>query len=75
MANDIKVEKRATLFTTLLGAEGYAILRNLCAPALPSTKTYKELSEVMKNHMEPVPNIILERFKFKQCSQKKGDDI
>lgn len=29
----------------------------------------------MKNHIHPAPNVILERFKFKQCKQGHGEDI
>ena len=63
------------MFLTLIGGEGYAILRNLCAPALPSTKTYHEFATIMKNHMDPTPNVMLERYKFKQCQQGGNEDI
>ncbi|XP_076225692.1 uncharacterized protein LOC116433095 isoform X2 [Nomia melanderi] len=62
-------------FLTLMGGEGYAILRNLCAAALLSTKTFAELSTIMKKHVEPTPNVILERYKFKQRRQRDDEDI
>ena len=74
-ANEIKKDKKKALFLTLIGSVGYAILRNLCAPDLPKTKTYKGLSELMMKYMDPAPNEMLERFKFKQCRQKYGQEI
>lgn len=75
LANDVKDEKKAALFLTLIGKEGYAILRNLCAPDLPSSKNYIELASIMKSHMDPKPNVMLERYKFKQCRQDGNEEI
>ena len=36
---------------------------------------YNELAEIIKKHMEPTPNVMLERYKFKKCVQQSGDDI
>ncbi|XP_043478167.1 uncharacterized protein K02A2.6-like [Leptopilina heterotoma] len=75
IANSVQENKKASLFLTLLGGEGYAILRNLCAPDLPSSKTFTELATIMKDHMEPTPNEILERYKFRQCVQRETQEV
>lgn len=75
LANSVNEDRKAALFLTLIGSEGYSILRSLCSPELPSTKTYVQLVTLMKGHMEPEPNVILERFNFKQCKQRDGEDI
>ncbi|XP_043288459.1 uncharacterized protein [Venturia canescens] len=75
IANDIASEKGVALFLTLIGSEGYALLRSLCTPCLPANKSLKELNEIMKNHLQPKPSVIAERYKFKECSQKDTDSI
>lgn len=67
--------KKASLFLTLLGGEGYAILRNLRAPDFPSSKTFTQLAAIMKDHMEPTQNEILERYKFRQCVQRETKEV
>lgn len=75
IANDIPEQKKVSLFITLLGSEGYSLLRNLCTPVRPSTKSFDVLIEAMKNHLQPKPSIITERYKFKECKQKDSEDI
>lgn len=75
LANDIQDGKKVALFLTLIGSEAYALLRNLCTPALPSSKTISELSEIMQTHLQPKPSIITERYKFKECRQKDSEDV
>lgn len=71
----MREDRKAALFLTLIGNNSYSILRSLCSPDLPSTKTYVDLADVIKKHMEPELNVLLERFKFKQCKQGEGKDI
>lgn len=61
IANDIAPSKGVALFLTLIGSDGYALLRNLCTPVLPGTKTLNELNDIMKNHLQPKPSVIAER--------------
>ncbi|XP_043266601.1 uncharacterized protein K02A2.6-like [Venturia canescens] len=75
IANDIPEAKKVSLFLTLLGSEGYALLSSLCTPVKPATKTFAELTTLIKNHLQPKPSIITERYKFKECKQKNGEDI
>ena len=74
-ANDIAAEKRVALFLTLMGSEAYALLRNLCAPELPSRLSLEQLRYKMKEHLQPKPSILSERFKFKECRQREDESI
>lgn len=74
-ANDVKPEKKLSLLITLIGKKGYSLLKDLCLPDAPSSKTYETITTLMKNHQQPAPNPISERYKFKQCSQLENEDI
>ena len=61
IANGIDDDKKKTvIFITAIGKETYGVLRSLLAPAKPSTKTYKKVTEVLTNHLQPKPIIIAE---------------
>ena len=47
-------KKRAVLLT-VIGPQQFRLLKDLCAPAKPGTKTFEELSQQLKNHHEPAP--------------------
>ncbi|CAC5413771.1 unnamed protein product [Mytilus coruscus] len=51
----------------------YSLLRNLCAPAKPNTKTFDNLKEVLTDHLRPKPLIIAERYKFHQRKQESHE--
>ena len=57
-ANNIPEDKRAAVFLSALGETTYDLLRSLCSPTLPSAKTYDELANLLKKHLEPEPLII-----------------
>ena len=63
-ANDIAESKQVAVFLTVAGRKVYALLRDLLAPEKPNTKTFKELAQTLKNHYEPKPVVIAERFFF-----------
>ena len=75
IANDVIEEKKVALLLTLIGKNGYSLLRNLCMPESPSNKTYPELTKLMKNHLQPAPSEITERYKFKKCVQGENEDV
>lgn len=57
------------LFLTLIGNEGYLLLRDLCLPAKPLEKSYDNLKRLFFEYMNPKPNVVTERFKFKERKQ------
>lgn len=61
-ANKVADDDKVPVFLTVIGGQAYAVLRDLVAPALPEDKSYGELVTALKNHYEPKPVVIAERF-------------
>lgn len=75
-ANGIKDEKTkiATLISSI-GNQTYKTLRDLTFPDLPKTKTYVELTELLKTQFSPHISIWRERFKFYGAQQRAEESI
>ena len=74
VTNEIDDPKRkVAVFLSTIGAEAYALVKNLAAPAAPTTKTLEELCKLMKDYYEPAPLIIAERFKFHKRDQEEEE--
>ncbi|XP_046753091.1 uncharacterized protein K02A2.6-like [Diprion similis] len=73
--NNVIEVKQKSLFLTLIGTQAYSLLRNLCAPVLPSGKTLSELRTVLKGHLQPAQSVITVRYKFKECRQEDNQSI
>ncbi|KAK3791427.1 hypothetical protein RRG08_046579 [Elysia crispata] len=65
LANEIDSEakKRAVLLSSM-GVEPYKLLSNLVAPRKAGECSYTEIVDVLKNHHNPRPSTIVQRFKF-----------
>lgn len=74
-ANEIADDKRVPVFLAVVGAQTYALLRNLITPDLPSTKTYDELKTVLSLHYRPKPLVIAERFRFHNRKQTETENV
>ncbi|KYQ47001.1 hypothetical protein ALC60_13986 [Trachymyrmex zeteki] len=75
IGNEVPKEKQISLFITLMGSERYELLCNLCTPEKPANLTIERLAEIMRNHLQPQPSIISQRYKFKECKQLTDEDI
>ena len=73
--NDIAEGKRAAVFLNFIGARAYELLRSLLTPTLPQSLKYSELVGLLREHYEPQPVIIAERFHFHRCNQREGESI
>ena len=51
------------------GAKMYGLLRNLVSPTQVSNRSYDQLVDVLKAHLDPKPVIIAERFHFHRRMQ------
>lgn len=71
VANDIKTEKQAAVLLTKISPDTYKLVRDLCAPAKPSTKTFKELVKLINDHLNPKPSETMERCKFHQATHQQ----
>lgn len=75
VANDVKAEKQVAVLLTKISPETYKLVRDLCAPNKPNTKTYKELTEMIQNHLNPKPSEAMERYKFNQARQSQTESV
>ena len=74
-ANDVKDDKWVPILLSVIGAKTYALLRSLVAPALPQDKSFASLVATLKQHFEPKPVVIAERFRFHRHDQAPGKSV
>ena len=75
IANGITDEgKKKATFIAILGGPAYKLLRSLCQNDT-SSKTYQQLVSILKEHLNPTPNTIAERFHFYKRDRKTGESI
>ena len=63
------------MLLTVVGPKTYGLIRDLLAPEKPADKAYTEIVAVMKQHLNPKPIVIVERYKFHQRVQKEGESV
>ncbi|XP_021354167.1 uncharacterized protein K02A2.6-like [Mizuhopecten yessoensis] len=75
ICNDVKEEKRVPALLSLVGGNTYQLLRGLTAPKKPSEETFERLGKLLKDHFNPKPLVIAERFRFHKRDQREGESI
>ncbi|XP_045489452.1 uncharacterized protein LOC110999258 [Pieris rapae] len=73
--NEVKKDLWLPTLIAAMGDESYELLSNLTSPDLPSSKTYTEVVSVIKNHLQPKPSFISQRYHFRQRRQNAGESI
>ena len=63
------------IFLSSIGSAIYGILRNLLAPTNLKDKPFMDIIAALRNHYEPKPLIIEERFYFHRRNQVSGESI
>ena len=53
----------------------YSLVKSLIAPTKPEEKSYQELIDVVKDHLQPKPLVVAERYKFHQRSQREEESV
>ena len=75
-ANDIDAsEKQRAILLSVCGSKMYKLIMDLVAPALPKEKAYKEITDLVKAHKNPVPSAILQRFRFHSRIRQSGESV
>ena len=74
-ANAIEEEKQVHVFLAMVGPQTYQLLKNLCDPDNPNTKSYAALKGILQAHYEPAPIVIAERHKFWTASQGEDESV
>lgn len=74
-ANDIKDEKKVPVLLSAVGGKTYALLRSLVTPTAPKDKSFKDISDALKEHFESKPIKVAERYYFRRRVQAPGESI
>ena len=74
-ANDVANAKKVSVLLTVIGSKTYSLLRGQLAPTLPKDKSLKDLEKLLKDHFEPKPLVIAERFQFYKRVQAAGESL
>ena len=76
VANAIDTEARKKdVLLTIVGSETYSLFRNLVLHAKPAHKSFDELVDVLKKHLNPKPIIIAVRYKCYQRTLRNGEAL
>ena len=76
VANEIdSVAKKQAIFLSSMGAKSYKLLCNLVAPRKAGDCSYTEIVEVLKNHHNPRPSTIVQRFKFNSRVRASSESV
>ena len=74
-ANAVEAARKVSVLLTVIGAQVYDTLRSLLAPVKPQEKSFIELITILKQHFDPKPLVIGERFRFYRRSQKVNETV
>ena len=74
-ANGVAEDKQVPVLLTAIGRDMYALLTSLLSPAKPRSKTFEQITTVLKAHFEPKPITIAERFHFHRRQQGENENI
>lgn len=73
--NKVTGERKVLLFLFSVGTEAYNAIRELVLPDSPAKQSFEELKKVLVNHIQPPPNFLMERFKFRDRKQLSNETI
>ena len=59
----------------MCGPSTFQLLKNLLQPNTPESKTYTDLVDLLKNHFNPTPSVIMQRFKFNTRTRKDTESV
>ncbi|KAJ8910316.1 hypothetical protein NQ315_012237 [Exocentrus adspersus] len=68
-------ERKKAILLNTLSEDCYILLRNLCVPELPETKTHDQLVTLLVEHFAPVESYFSERLKFYTARRNVNESI
>ncbi|XDV20801.1 hypothetical protein PO909_026043 [Leuciscus waleckii] len=68
-------EKQRAILISVVGPATYKLIRNLVSPDKPRSKTYGQLKTLMKEHFNPKPSEIVQRYKFDSRSRQPAETV
>ncbi|CAK1578752.1 unnamed protein product [Parnassius mnemosyne] len=75
VVNKISEDLQVPTLITVMGAECYELLVNLCTPTKPKDKSFLEITNILEKHLQPKPSTLAERYKFRHRKQKSCETI
>lgn len=63
------------MFLSDIGSKTYSLLCNLLVPTPPKDMSFKDLVSTLKEHFEPKPITVAERFIFHWQQQAEGETV
>jgi len=73
--NRIKDEKQVAVLLTVIGSGTYALLSSLLVLTKPCSKSFKGLADSLRQHFDPKPIVIAERYDFYKRDQAARERI
>ncbi|XP_063049093.1 uncharacterized protein K02A2.6-like [Engraulis encrasicolus] len=68
-------DKQRAVLISVVGPATYKLIRNLVSPDKPSTKTYDQIVTLMKDHFDPKPSEIVQRYKFDSRVRQPSETV
>lgn len=68
-------EKQRAILISVVGPATYKLIRNLVSPDKPSSKTYGQVKTLMKEHFNPKPSEIVQRYKFDSRTRQPMETV
>ncbi|KAL0860049.1 hypothetical protein ABMA27_010364 [Loxostege sticticalis] len=73
--NNIADTLHVATLVTVVGAECYELMCDLCSPTTPESKSFVDLVRLVKEHLEPDRSEIAERHIFRPRTQRQGESV
>ena len=74
-ANDVAEGKQKAILLSGCGVATYRLIKNLTAPDKPTDKTFAQLVQLVGEHHNPKPSVIVERFHFNMLTRQQGESV
>ena len=68
-------DKRKSILLSACGSKAYKLMCNLLAPDKPGDKSFNDLVTLLKQHYNPIPSEVAQRFKFNNRIQQQEESI
>lgn len=68
-------EKKIHFILHFMGQESFDLVCDKIAPTSPYEKTYKDITDLLKEHYDPAPLEIMENYRFHLRKQKEHENV
>lgn len=76
IANDIESEaKQRSLLLSVCGASTFKLIKTLLPGTQLEETTFAQIVELVKQHHNPQPSEIVQRFHFNSCVRQQGESV